>query len=512
MSDVILDASVAAIVGSAKSPELCSWLLKRQELGYRNWLYVAQQSEILRLMVKDAEDEGRSDPVSVARHRLALLTQSCMWLSALSEDGDTFEHEDPVAESLMCAAKRIHKEARILTDLSSRLEIGRPFVNIQSIGSEQLENLPITQVHLQAQQDQLRAGLESRLHRVLHHGKFIQGPEIEDLENDLANYVGVDYCLGVSSGTDALLIAMMALEIGAGDEVITTPFSFISTVEMIALIGATPIFSDVVPRTGNLDATRLESAITNKTRAIMPVSLYGQCADMSKINQIAQKYGLPVIEDAAQSFGATHWDRKSCGLSTVGCTSFFPAKPLGAYGDAGGIFTSDPDLAGIMRELRNHGQDRRYYHVRLGVNGRMDTIQAAVLREKLSVLDSELSQRELVARQYDELLQISPAPGLTPPFVRGENRSAWAQYTVKIDNRDHIHRALLDAGIPSAIHYPNVIFDQPAFCQSISNCPDSIEFSRRAISLPMHPYMESETQQRVIDCLRNALRSKNASE
>jgi UDP-2-acetamido-2-deoxy-ribo-hexuluronate aminotransferase len=506
MSDVILDATVVATVCRSNNPAIKEWLLRRRTAGHRNWLYVAQQSEMLRLLSLEAVKENTPDPCELARNQLGSLQQSCLWLAALAEDGDTLNDPDPVAVGLIRAASRVDNKTRILTEKSSRLERGMPFISLDSAMAEELTARPIPLVDLPAQQDRLRAGLERSLHRVLHHGKYIQGPEIHGLERELAEYVGVEHCIGVSSGTDALLIALMALEIGRGDEVVTTPFSFIATVEMIAMVGATAVFADVNPRTGNLDAAHLESAITSRTRAILPVSLFGQCADMTKINQVARKHQLPVIEDAAQSFGALHRGKKSCALSTIGCTSFFPAKPLGAYGDAGAIFTSDANLARIMRELLNHGQDKPYHHVRLGMNGRMDSIQAAVLREKLSVLDHELTQRQFFADRYNEFLQeFEEQAGLALPFVLEENRSSWAQYTIQINHRDRVRQSLLKAGIPSAVHYPTALFCQPAFQQSISNCPKSIDLATKVMSLPLHPYLAEATQRTVIEHLKKAI-------
>ena len=506
MSDVILDAEVAVAIGRAHNPEIRDWLMRRRKAGHRNWLYVAQQSEMLHLLVLEAETENKPNPGVAARDQLASLQQSCLWLAALAEDGDTLSDSDPVAVGLTQAASRVGNDTRIVTDNPSRLDRGLPFISLDSAIAEELAMRPMPLVDLRAQQDRLRAGLERSLHRVLHHGAYIQGPEIQVLEGELAEYVGVEHCLGVASGTDALLIALMALEIGPDDEVITTPFSFVATAEMIALVGATAVFVDVDPRTGNLDAARLEPAITSRTRAILPVSLYGQCADMTAINQVAKKHQLPVIEDAAQSFGALHRGIKSCALSTIGCTSFFPAKPLGAYGDAGAIFTSDADLARIIRELLNHGQDRHYHHVRLGVNGRMDSMQAAVLREKLSIFDAELTQRQFLADRYNELLQeLKGQADLALPFVLVENRSAWAQYTIQINHRDRLRQHLLEAGIPSAVHYPTVLFRQPAFQQSISNCPHSVDLATKVMSLPMHPYLATTTQHTVAEHLKRAL-------
>jgi UDP-2-acetamido-2-deoxy-ribo-hexuluronate aminotransferase len=506
MTDIILDAGVVVAVSRANNREIRDWLVQRREAGHRNWLYVAQQSEMLRLLVAAAERENTSNPRARACDQLAALRRSCLWLAALAEDGDAFDDRDPVAAGLTRAASRVDNDARVVTDEPSRLERGTPFISLDSVIAEELVATPMPLVDLRAQQDRLRAGIERNLHRVLHHGKFIQGPEIHALERELAEYVGVEHCIGVSSGTDALLIALLALEIGPGDEVITTPFSFIATVEMIALVGATTVFVDVDPRTGNLDAARLEPAITGRTRAILPVSLYGQCADMTQINQVAQQYQLPVIEDGAQSFGAIHRGQKSCALSTIGCTSFYPAKTLGAYGDAGAVFTSDTHVARIMRELLNHGQDGQYHHVRLGVNSRMDSMQAAVLREKLLILDDELTQRQLFADRYNHLLEeLEGQADLALPFVLAENQSAWAQYTIQINHRDRLREQLLAEGIPSAVHYPVALFQQPAFQQSISNCAHSVDLATKVMSLPLHPYLAAQTQHSVVDHLKRAL-------
>ncbi|MEO5344519.1 MAG: DegT/DnrJ/EryC1/StrS family aminotransferase, partial [Gammaproteobacteria bacterium SHHR-1] len=269
-------------------------------------------------------------------------------------------------------------------------------------------------IDLKAQQASIRSQLERNIHRVLHHGQYIMGPEIQELEERLADYVEVEHCITCASGTDSLLIAMLALGIGPGDEIITTPFTFIATGEMIALLGARPVFVDIDPRTYNIDPTKIEAAITPKTRAIIPVSLYGQPADFDEINAIAQRHGLPVIEDGAQSFGATYKARKSGALSAIGSTSFFPSKPLGGYGDGGALFTNDDALAKAMREIRVHGQDRRYNHPRIGINGRLDTLQAAVILAKLDRFDDEIAARQQVAARYNQWLAGSEI--LTTPY------------------------------------------------------------------------------------------------
>lgn len=357
-------------------------------------------------------------------------------------------------------------------------------------------------IDLKAQYRMLQPGIDARIQAVLDHGQFILGPEVRELETALAQRTGARHCISCASGTDALLIALMALGIGPGDEVITSPFTFIATVEMIALLGAKPILVDINPRTWNLDPSRVAAAITPRTRAVLPVSLYGQCADIDAIQAAAGP--LPVVEDAAQSFGATYKGRQSCNLGAIGCTSFFPSKPLGAYGDGGACFTNDDALAAAMLEIRNHGQSSRYRHVRLGLNGRLDTIQAAVLLAKLEVFERELLLRSHVAARYSERLR-----GLVQtPHIAPENRNAYAQYTIEIDDRDRVSESLREQGIPTAIHYPVPAHLQPAFQYlgySEGSFPVAEAAARRVLSLPMHPYLSSEDQDRVCTALRQAI-------
>ncbi|HIA77921.1 MAG TPA: DegT/DnrJ/EryC1/StrS family aminotransferase [Gammaproteobacteria bacterium] len=362
-------------------------------------------------------------------------------------------------------------------------------------------------IDLSTQQDRIRPALERNIHRVLHHGQYVMGPEITTLESRLAAYVGVDHCICVSSGTDALLIAMMALEISPGDEVITTPFTFFAAIETINLLGAKPVFVDIDQGSYALDANLIEAAINDRTKAILPVSLYGQCADMDRINEIANSHQIPVIEDSAQSFGATYKGRRSCSLSQIGCTSFFPAKPLGAYGDAGACFTQDPQLAVRVREIRDHGQCARYEHVRMGVNGRMDTLQAAVLLAKLDIFDEELVSRVQVAEQYAELLKSTEESGLlTLPNLKPYNFSSWAQYTVEVNQRNRVQNSMTEKGIPTAVHYPQPVYAQPALAESVTHCPVTDRVAERVLSLPIHPYLSIETQERVVGLLNQALK------
>ncbi|KYZ76417.1 aminotransferase DegT [Anaerosporomusa subterranea] len=357
-------------------------------------------------------------------------------------------------------------------------------------------------IDLKTQQDKIRPSLNARIAKVLEHGQYIMGPEVYELEEKLAAYVGVKHCISMSNGTDSLMIALMAFGIGQGDEVITTPFTFIATAEVTAFLGATPVFVDIDPKTYNLDPSKLEQAITPRTKAIIPVSLYGQCADMDAINTIANKYGIPVIEDAAQSFGTTYKGKKSCGLSTIGSTSFFPTKPLGCYGDGGACFTDDDELARKLSQIRLHGQDRRYHHPVIGVNGRLDTIQAAVLLAKLEIFDEEIQLRQEVAKRYTETLKDV----VVTPYIAEGNTSVYAQYTVQVDNREHVQEKLKEAGIPTAVHYPIPLNLQPVFAdlnQPEGSFPIAEEVAKRVMSLPMSAYLNETDQMQIVERLRD---------
>lgn len=362
-------------------------------------------------------------------------------------------------------------------------------------------------IDLKTQYASLKSAIDTRIQGVLDHGQYIMGPEIAELEERLAQYVGAEHCISVSSGTDALVIAMMALGIEPGDEVITSPFTFIATAEMIAFMRAKPVFVDIDPLTYNLDPAKLEAAITPRTRAIMPVSLYGQCADFDAINAIACAHELPVIEDAAQSFGATYKGRMSCNLSLVGCTSFFPSKPLGCYGDGGACFTNDAALAKLMREIRVHGQDRRYHHPIIGINGRMDTLQAAVLLAKFDTFPDEVAARGRLGQAYTELLG-SRCPDVHVPTLEPHNTSVYAQYTVQVPDREAVQAALKERGIPTAVHYPVPLHLQPAFADlgvGVGNFPVSEAAAARVMSLPMHPFLTDAQQRAVVDAVVDAV-------
>jgi UDP-2-acetamido-2-deoxy-ribo-hexuluronate aminotransferase len=367
-------------------------------------------------------------------------------------------------------------------------------------------------IDLKTQYQRLKAEIDAGIQRVLDHGQYILGPEVAELEEKLAAYTGAKHCITVANGTDALQIAQMALGIGPGDEVITPGFTYIATAETVALLRAKPVYVDIDPRTYNLDPALLEAAITPRTKAIVPVSLYGQCADFDAINAIAAKHGIPVIEDAAQSFGATYKGRKSCNLTTIACASFFPSKPLGCYGDGGAIFTNDDELAKVMRQIARHGQDRRYHHIRVGVNSRLDTLQAAILLPKLAVLDEELAQRQRVADTYNTLLNDAGLCGSEPPLANApasiqlphlepHNTSAWAQYTVQVPNREAMQEQLKQAGIPTAVHYPIPLNKQPAVADASVQLSVGDAVAQRVISLPMGSTLHSTDQERIVQTM-----------
>ena len=357
-------------------------------------------------------------------------------------------------------------------------------------------------VDLATQQSCLRNEIEAGIARVLAHTQFILGPEVAELEASLTDYVGASHCVTVANGTDALQIALMALGIGQGDEVITPAFSYIATAQTVVLLGAKVVYVDIDPVTYNIDAALLEAAITPRTRAIIPVSLYGQPADFDAINAIAGRYEIPVIEDGAQSFGSHYKGRKSCSLSTVGCTSFFPSKPLGCYGDGGALFTSDPELAKSIRQIARQGQKRRYYHTRVGINSRLDTLQAAILLPKLTILDNEIAARQKIADRYCENLSQ-----FTTPTIMPENVSAWAQYTIRVSDRDKVQAALLQSGVSTAVHYPLSLNCQPAVADPSAKLPHSEQAANDVISLPIHPYMSHDTQDRIIQALQQTASS-----
>ena len=481
--------------------------------GGRIWLYAGSVQTLLYNLYHELQQTrphvSKRQCMQLVKHRLADFAMDKHWLAALAGEGDVFDADDPEDEQLLRSLDRF---APGTIALLTRDEVMLKKDPERAITPEQYfrqstVDCTLDFIDLKTQQDAVRPRLEKNIHRVLHHGRYIMGPEVRELEERLATYVGVKHCVAVSSGTDSLFIAMLALGVGVGDEVITTSFTFIATGEMIALLGAKPLFVDIDPQTYNLDPKLIEAVITPKTKAIMPVSLYGQCADFDTINAIAETHELPVIEDGAQSFGATYKGRKSCGLSTIGATSFFPSKPLGGYGDGGALFTTDDALAKAMREIRVHGQDRRYHHPRIGVNGRIDTIQASILLAKLDRIDWEVQRRQEIGTRYTELLTFSSEPQPLSPYIESHNTSVYAQYTIQVEDRDAIVKRLSEAGIPTAIHYPVPLHLQPAFAgfgYRPGDFPMAEKVAKRVMSLPMGPDLGEADQEQIAMAVKQA--------
>lgn len=362
--------------------------------------------------------------------------------------------------------------------------------------------MKINFIDLQGQYQRYKSEIDAAIHTVLDSSQYIMGADVAELEKELSVYSGAPFSIACSSGTDALLLALMAIGLKPGDEVITSPFTFIATAEMIALLGATPVYADIDEQTYNIAASEIEAKITPRTKAIIPVSLYGQAADMDEINAIAVKHGLTVIEDAAQSFGAAYKGKKSCNLSSIACTSFFPSKPLGAYGDGGAVFAADEEIALHIRSLMNHGQAERYKHQYIGINGRLDTIQAAILRVKLKYFDGEIHLRNIVARRYDSLLAES---GLVTPTIRNDRTSVYAQYSVRALDRDGLIARLNAKGVPTAIHYPIPLYRQEALKNttcSPASFPVTEKVTREIMSLPMSAFLTEEQQNYIVEAIR----------
>jgi UDP-2-acetamido-2-deoxy-ribo-hexuluronate aminotransferase len=435
---------------------------------------------------------------------LAEFCEGKCWLAALSGEADVFGAQNLEHGQLVRALRRFDPQGiRLLTRDGDLLEKCELAMTPEAFLALDTGKAGLDFIDLKAQQDILRPALEENIHRVLGHGRYILGPEIEKLEGELAAYVGTEHAITCSSGTDALMMALMALGVGPGDEVITVPYTWISSAEVVSLLNARPVFVDIQPDTMNLDPALLEAAISPATRAILPVGIYGQCPDMTAINGIAEKHGLPVVEDGAQSFGATHGGRKSCALSLVGCTSFYPSKPLGCYGDGGAIFTDDAVLAERMRQIRVHGEALKRRHPRLGINGRFDSLQAAVLLAKLAVFPEECRLRREVARRYDDLL--AEVPGVQVPFIARGNESVYAQYTLLTEERDALAAALKTDQVPSAAYYTAPLHLQGAFAglgHKRGDFPVAENVARRCLSLPLSPYLGIDDQKRIAAAIK----------
>jgi len=481
-----------------------------QNGGGRLWIYTGSvqtleyvtYSELRRWYTEQGKVPSNKQLGARSRQILHTFSEDKQWLSALAGEGSVFMSNEPEDEQLIRALNRFQPgRIKLLTrDEGLLRHYSEKTIHPEQYHQRDIEKDSVEFIDLKKQQDAIRPQLEEGVHRVLHHGRYIMGGEVQTLERRLETYSGAKHCITVASGTEALLISLMALGIGPGDEVITTPFTFVATAEVIVNVGAIPIFVDIQHDTGNIDPTKIEQSITSNTKAIIPVSLYGQPADMDEINAIAEKHGsIPVIEDAAQSFGATYKGRKSCNLSAIGCTSFFPSKPLGCYGDGGAIFTSDDEIAQACREIRVHGQSKRYVHTRIGVGGRMDTLQCAVVLAKLERFDWEVEQRQDIGHRYNQLLDEK---GIQRVQQRKDRTSVFGQYTILVEGHDQLQQQLKEAGIPTAVHYPVSLNRQPAY-QMYRTVEMSVseQLASRVMSLPMYPGLTEDDQERVVHSL-----------
>lgn len=516
--DLLIDVNIALDMCAKRQPFYTparDALAICQQQGGKLWLYVGSVQTLEYNLYNTLRNDPKTAALMPTKRQLharclALLEAFAAdkhWLAALAGEGSVFSAVDPEDEQLIRALERFSPNSiRLLTRDEPLLETHPDkAISPEVFIAQSLEN-PVKPklefIDLKTQQDAIRPLLEQNIHRLLHHGAYIMGNEVALLEQKLAAYTGTKHCITVASGTEALLISLMALGIDAGDEVITTPFTFVATAEVIVLLGAKPVFVDIEPDTCNINAGLIEEAITPKTKAIMPVSLYGQPADMDEINAIAAKYNLPVIEDAAQSFGATYKGKKSCNLSTLGCTSFFPSKPLGCYGDGGAIFTNDDAIAQACKEIRVHGQSKRYYHTRVGVGGRMDTLQCAIVLAKLERFDWEVEQRIAIGQRYNELMDAAEIQRIQQ---RDDRTSVFAQYTVLVDERQGEIKRLGEAGIPTAVHYPVPLNEQPAYQHlcCVDCTPVAQEKAKRVMSLPMGVDLKQAEQLLIAQTLQN---------
>ncbi len=518
----------------------CRSLQRAHDLGFRRWISVAQ-APVIRRQVLQETAAFPTPQHAVSDHFAGVWTERLIgvqWLAQLAGDqpenpfredpGSALPPGDPTATdlaaspeadselaSLRGALNRLSAGAALLTRCPRQLAAIPQALTPEAYLARPLRRAPVPFIDLAAQQDRLRGRLETRLHRVLHHGQYIMGPEIAELEAALLAFTGSRHAITCANGTDALLMALMALNIGPGDAVFTTPFTFVATSEMVALLGATPVFADIDPDTYNLDPDALATAIAEvqqagnlRPAAIIPVDLFGLPADYHRLREIAAAHGLPIIQDAAQAFGATFQGRTVPTQGTIGCTSFFPAKPLGAYGDGGAVFTDDDALADRLRSIRNHGQGAdRYDTVRLGLNGRLDTLQAAILLEKLAVYPAEIQARWQRAGAYCEA--IGHLPDLRLPRLPPGSSSVFAQFTVRHPRRDHLRAALTEAGLPTALYYPQPTHCSPAYSQRsrFDALPEAERAAREVFSLPFGPDLPWKTIQAVGHVLAKALQS-----
>ncbi len=523
MKNLVFDVNVVLDLWLERQPEerlllLAGLLEKSTENGHLCWVSATSLQVLEYVTRREFEREG-ADPLIAKQTVKQLLVQLLQYANPLSSFG--FQQDEALVSDTDLEDAQIVRTASLLCGPTAIVTNEKRFntadTNILELNPVEAHawlhdpTLPrkIEFIDLKTQQDCLRPRLERGIHQVLAHGKYIMGPEIQELEEKLAEYVGVKHCITAASGTDSLEIALRALGIGPGDEVITVPFTWISTAEVIAQVGARPVFIDIDPATYNMNVDLLEGAITTQTKAIMPVSLFGQMPDYDRINAIAAKFKLPVIEDGAQSFGATQHGRCSCGVTLIGSTSFFPAKPFGGYGDGGALFTNDDHLADKMRAIRTHGGQKRHHHPYIGMNGRLDTIQAAILLAKLESFPWEVERRQEIGTRYTSLLNL--VLGLQPlvfiPGVASGNTHVYAQYTIRSTDRDTLVGHLKEQGVPAAIYYPKCLHEQPAFAHcgyQWGDFPEAEKASREVLSLPMHPYLTATAQEEIVAAIQGS--------
>lgn len=523
ITDVLLDVDVVVDVcaGRESRRQLAARALRyAEQCGHRLWLSVASVQSLTRATAEELQRQAKQHGKELsserayedARQEIEQFAAGMCWLAALAEDGPVFQHTDCLRAQLIKAVSRLGDNARLLTrDVRLAAQCEQALLLDDYLASGWSKQ-PIALVDLQKQLDAVRPQVERNIHRVLHHGQFIMGPEVMELESQLAHCVGVRHAVACSSGTDALLMVLMAYGIGPGDAVFTTPFTFVATAEVITLLRATPVFVDIDPHTLNIDPRRLADTVqriegegTLRPRGIIPVDLFGLPADYDSIRAVARPRNLFVLEDAAQSFGALYKGRSAGSLGDAAATSFFPAKPLGGYGDGGAVLTDDDALAETLRSIRIHGQGRdQYDNVRIGLNGREDTLQAAILLAKLQAFPEELEARQAIAGRYTTGLEAMVETVAVPEGYR----SAWSQYSIMTDQRNQLRATLGSKGIPAAIYYPRPLHLQAVFADLgyvEGDLPVAESAARRILSLPMHPYLDQETQQYIVGTVRREL-------